>query len=69
MATTRQQPEPTAVCAFVTSQTELDAALANGACIHVRNDAEQSVKDWDGARQAAAAAAYQAAAGRPAAQP
>lgn len=37
------QPAP---CIHIKTQSELDAALAGNACIHVDGDAEQSVKDW-----------------------
>lgn len=41
-------------CVHVARQAELDAQLQRGdeVCIHVRNDADDSVKAWDAERQA-----------------
>ena len=46
--------EKPTTCVHVTRQAELDAQLQRGdeVCIHVRNDADESVKAWDAERQA-----------------
>lgn len=38
-------------CRQVTTQAELDAALASGACVHIRGDAEPSVVEWQAANR------------------
>lgn len=49
-----QATDKTSECVHITTQAELDAHLERGVevCIHVRNDAEESVKAWDAERQA-----------------
>lgn len=44
-----QAANETSKCVHVTTQAELDAQLQrdDDVCIHVRNDAEESVKAWD----------------------
>lgn len=50
MAQTTDKPKD---CVHVARQAELDAALQRvGVCIHVRNDADESVKAWDAERRA-----------------
>lgn len=51
MTQTTDKPK---TCVHVARQAELDAQLQreDDVCIHVRNDADESVKAWDAERQA-----------------
>ena len=43
---TTEPPLAEGSCVHVTTQADLDAAIAAKACVHVKGDAEESVKQW-----------------------